>query len=96
MLLSAACGEWDDKGVDAYELAAQMLTQARVDGQCARTVVSDADADALQHALRKLSRTDQVGIRTARIDNAVVVVRVDAQLWSQDAATMRRKLTPPA
>ena len=34
-------------------------------------------------------------LRTARMDTAVVVVRVDADLWKQDAATMRTKLTPP-
>ena len=78
-----------------YDLAAKMLAQAAVDGQSARTVPSDADAQALRRALRELSRADAIGIRTARIGTAVVVVRVDADLWKQDAATMRTKLTPP-
>jgi hypothetical protein len=29
-----------------------------------------------------------------RLDATVVVVRLDAAVWQEDAATMRRKLTP--
>ena len=72
-----------------------MLTQAADEGQSARTVVSDADAEVLRERLRGLARAEQIGIRTARIDTAVVVVRVDADLWHQDAATMRSRLIPP-
>jgi len=35
----------------------------------------------------------QIRIRTARMDTAAVLVRVDADLWNQNAATMRAKLT---
>ena len=35
-----------------------------------------------------------VRIRTARMGDTVVVARLDARLWKDDAATMRRKLTP--
>lgn len=72
-----------------------MLAQAAAEGQSVRAVVSDADAEALREGLRGLTRAEQIGIRTARMDTAVVVVRVDADLWNQDAATMRSKLTPP-
>jgi hypothetical protein len=81
--------------VDAHDLAAQMLAQAAIDGQSARTVHCDAEAEALRQALRELSRAEHIGVRTARLDTAVVVVRLDADLWNQDAATMRTKLTPP-
>ena len=56
------------------------------DGQAARTVHSDADADALRQALRELSRAEHIGIRTARLDTGVVVVRLDADLWNQNGA----------
>jgi hypothetical protein len=35
-------------------------------------------------------------IRTAQMDDVVVVARLDASVWHDDAATMRSKLTPPA
>jgi hypothetical protein len=37
-----------------------------------------------------------VRIRTARMDSTVVIARLDAAIWQDGAATMRRKLTPPA
>jgi hypothetical protein len=46
--------------------------------------------------IRRLARTADVRIRTARMDDAVVAVRLDAQVWNEDAVTMRQKLTPPA
>ena len=44
--------------------------------------------------LRRRAREAGLRIRTARLDDTVVVVRTDARLWSEDAATMRRKLRP--
>lgn len=82
--------------MDAQDLAAKMMAECAGDGQSARTVVADADAAALRQALRESARAGQIRIRTARMDTAVVVVRVDADLWNQDSATMRAKLTPPA
>jgi hypothetical protein len=76
--------------------AAQMLEQCIADGQSARRVSTSGDADVLRHALRQAARDQHVRIRTAYIDDAVVVVRTDADLWNDDAATMRAKLTPPA
>ncbi len=72
-----------------------MMAEAVADGQSARKVVTDADAAALRQALRVSARAGQIRIRTARMDTAVVLVRLDADLWNQDAATMRAKLTPP-
>jgi hypothetical protein len=46
--------------------------------------------------LRSLARDAGVRIRTARMESTVVIARLDAAIWQDDAATMRRKLTPPA
>ncbi len=65
-------------------------------GQAARRIAGDADAAAVREALRAAARSSGVRIRTARLDDTVVVARTDATLWTDDTATMRRKLTPPA
>ena len=82
--------------VSITTLAAQMLMQCITDGQSARRVSTDADAETLRRALRQAARAQHVRIRTARIDEAVVVVRTDAALWNDNTATMRAKLTLPA
>ena len=92
---------WNEVGwhtrrvVDVDGLAAEMWAVARVREQCARRVMSDADADAIRARIRHLAATDGIKIRTARMADTVVVVRLDAKVWSQDAATMRKKLAPP-
>lgn len=82
------------EGVDAHDVAAEMLAESADSGQSARTVIADADAAVLRQVLRQSARAEQVQIRTARLGTAVVLVRVDADLWIEDAATMRAKLTP--
>jgi len=76
-------------------LATRMLAECAREGQCARRVPDEQDAAQVRSALRRGARTRGMSIRTARIDDAVVVVRTDAALWGEDAATMRAKLTPP-
>jgi len=56
--------------------------------------VDDLEAEGLRAALLRLGRARDVRLRTARIDETVVVARLDAQLWQDDRATMRAKLTP--
>ena len=73
-----------------------MLTECVAAGQSARRVADDADAAAVRAALRARARASGTRIRTARLDDTVVVARTDAALWTDDTATMRRKLTPPA
>lgn len=73
-----------------------MLSQCVDVGQSARRVDSDADAATLRGELRRSARAAALRIRTARLGDTVVVARTDAQLWRDDAATMRRKLTPPS
>lgn len=82
--------------VDTGEpLARAMFVQVLVDGQSSRRVADDVRAAAVRAALRQLGRSAGVRLRTARLDDLVVVARLDAAIWDDDAATMRSKLTPP-
>ena len=80
--------------MDPESVAAEMLDECARAGQAARRVADDADAAAIRSELRRLARAVRVRIRTARMDGTVVAARTDAQLWNDDAATMRAKLTP--
>ncbi len=71
-----------------------MLRAAVRDEQCVRRIESEDDATRVRLELRRLARRDGVHMRTARIGDTVVVVRLDAAVWHEDAATMRRKLSP--
>ena len=71
-----------------------MLQTAVRDEQCVRRIESEDDATRVRLELRKLARRDGVHMRTARIGDTVVVVRLDAAVWNEDTATMRRKLSP--
>lgn len=71
-----------------------MLAECVTSEQSVRRVTATDEASAVRAELRALARADGVRIRTARLDDTVVVVRVDARIWHDDAATMRRKLTP--
>lgn len=75
-------------------LAGQMFAETVRDGQSARRVVDDLQADRIREALRRLGRANGVRLRTARMTNTVAVARLDAQVWQDDQATMRAKLTP--
>ena len=79
--------------MDVAQLAAEMMSQCLAEGQAARTVASDDDAAAVRQSLRESARSRRVRVRTARRESAVVVARVDAAVWTDDAATMRAKLT---
>ncbi|WP_375424460.1 hypothetical protein [uncultured Friedmanniella sp.] len=80
--------------MDASELAAELLAGCVADGQAVRRVPVDAEADLVRAELRRLARRGDVRVRTARLDDTVVVARTDAALWTDDTVTMRRKLTP--
>lgn len=81
--------------MDVPGLAAEMLTACLIDGQAARRVAADDEAERVRDELRRLARRDDVRVRTARLGDTVVVARTDAALWNDDTATMRRKLSPP-
>ncbi len=72
-----------------------MLAECASAGQSARRVAA-AVADDLRVELRAKAREQQMRIRTAQMDDVVVVARLDASLWNDDTATMRAKLAPPA
>lgn len=80
--------------MDAGSHARQLFDMCVTEGQAARRIESDADAEAVRAELRRLARAAGVSIRTARLADTVVVARTDARLWRDDTATMRRKLTP--
>lgn len=79
---------------DAAATALDMWAIAREQEQCARRVPSDDVAARIRDELRQLAARDRIKIRTARLADTVVVVRLDARVWRQDAATMRAKLSP--
>jgi hypothetical protein len=73
-----------------------MFDECVAEGQSARRVPEGELVAQVRAEIRRLARTADVRIRTARMDDAVVAVRLDAQVWNEDAVTMRQKLTPPA
>ena len=75
-------------------VAEAMLAECTSAGQSARRVPAAA-VDDLRARLRAEARQHRLRIRTAQMDDVVVVARLDASLWRDDAATMRAKLTPP-
>ena len=80
--------------MDVEGLAEALLAAAIAEEQGVRRVADDADAAAVRARVRVLARERGARIRTARLEGTVVVVRTDAAVWHEDAATMRRKLTP--
>ncbi|QIG43349.1 hypothetical protein G5V58_11750 [Nocardioides anomalus] len=80
----------------AEPLAVALWEQARDHEQAVRRVPDDDVARDVRARVRALAAGSGVRIRTARIDDTVVVVRLDAAVWDDDTATMRRKLGLPA
>ncbi|MEP7091920.1 MAG: hypothetical protein ABI776_17595 [Nocardioidaceae bacterium] len=80
--------------METSALAQQLLEECVRDEQAARVVPSSDDALDLRAELRRLARADGLRIRTARVADTVVVVRLDAAVWSESAEQMREKLTP--
>jgi len=76
------------------DLAREMFDECLRGELSARVASDDEQTAAVRAQLRRLGREQQVRIRTARMVDTVVLVRLDAQIWNDDAATMRRKLTP--
>ncbi len=80
--------------MDVHRVAETMLAECESAGQPSRRVPAAA-ADDLRVELRATARQQQMRVRTAQTDDVVVVARLDACLWEDDAATMRAKLAPP-
>ena len=79
--------------MNAHELAAEMFAECVESEQSARFVPAEEQA-AVREELRALARADHLQIRTAGMEDRVIAVRLDAQLWHESTATMREKLTP--
>lgn len=77
---------------EAERLAMQIWSIARTQEQCTRLVPDESIASEVRERVRRLALQEGVKIRTARLGDTVVVVRLDAQVWNDDTATMRRKL----
>jgi hypothetical protein len=80
--------------VDVSSVAQDMFARVVEAEQCVRVVESDADAAALRAELRRLAKVEHLSIRTARLDDTVVAVRLDAAVWRESPDVMRAKLTP--
>lgn len=75
--------------------ADELWARARDAEQSVGRVASDEDAERVRTRVRRLAAAAGIAVRTARIDDTVVIVRVDAAVWQESAASMRAKLTPP-
>ena len=81
--------------MDAERLAVTMVETAIARQQAAHRIRPEDDVPAVRERVRRLARERGVRIRTGIVDDALVVVRADADVWHEPVATMRRKLTPP-
>lgn len=73
-------------------IASRMLDACVADGQASH-YVPPPQVDQVRDELRRLARARDIHVRTAVLEDALVVVaRVDAALWNDDTPTMRRKL----
>ncbi|WP_345479389.1 hypothetical protein [Amnibacterium soli] len=82
--------------VEAEGLAAPIRATGRDEEQCVRTVPDDLAAAVVRRRVRRLAAADGVRVRIARPGDAAVVLRLDAAVWTRDAATVRRTLAPEA
>jgi|GEM_PF-1998758 len=74
------------------EVASQMLNECVAAGQSTCSV-DPSDVGALRAELRRLAKDMGLKVRTADLgDGLVAIVRVNAAIWNDDTATMRRKL----
>ena len=81
--------------MDTAELASQLYRSAVDDEQSAYRIHAGDDVDELRRLVRQLARTDRIRVRTAVMDDVLVIVRTDATVWKENARAMRDKLTPP-
>lgn len=80
---------------DFNVLAEELLAEAVTTEQAVYELQLDDDPAALRAHIRLLARYRGVKIRTGTVADTVVVILVDAALWSQPAQVMRDKLSIP-
>jgi len=81
--------------MDPAVIAEQLMADCLANEQAVRVVTSSAAAAEVRREVRTRARQAGVRIRTARMQDRVVVVLCSAALWGESAAVMRAKLTPP-
>lgn len=79
---------------ETTSLAERLLAEAMKKQQASIRVDTNTPVAALRAEIRALARRHQVLIRTGLIDDVLVVVRADAEVWHEPAQTMRDKLIP--
>lgn len=79
----------------SMSLCDEMYAECVADGQSARIVADESDRLRLRAELRLRARTGGVRVRTADRGGVVLIARLDAAVWQDDAATMAAKFTPP-
>lgn len=82
------------EAMTVHDIAAQMYAECVRSEQSARSISAEDEAGAIRREIRSLARADGLRIRTARVENTVVAVRLDAKVWEQSTAIMREKLAP--
>ncbi|MFI8634073.1 hypothetical protein ACIGEP_15925 [Microbacterium sp. NPDC077663] len=75
-------------------LARTLLDIAIRDEQVAHRITADVDVPAVRGEIRRLARQEGVRIRTALMNDVLVVVRANAKVWTDTQEMMRHKLTP--
>ena len=80
--------------MDADELAERLLRGAIAHQQASHQLTDEDDEAAIRREVRVLARARGIKIRTGVVEDAVVVILADAELWGQSAAVMREKLQP--
>lgn len=83
------------RGDEVEAFADELWARARDAEQSVGRVASDEDAERVRARVRRLAAAAGIAVRTARHDDTVVVVRLDAAVWQESSASMRAKLTPP-
>lgn len=77
------------------DVAADLLAEAMAHEQVVRRLDAGYDLELVRMLVRRKARERNVKIRTALLDEHVlVVVLVDAAVWNESAEVMRAKLAP--
>ncbi|MEH3154623.1 MAG: hypothetical protein PGN29_04515 [Gordonia paraffinivorans] len=81
--------------MDVDAVSAALLRTAIRDQQASRRMDPGDPVAELRATVRALARAGGVRIRTGMVDDVLVVVRADADVWHESASQMREKLVPP-
>lgn len=74
------------------DLAQGLLARAIARGQAVVRCDASIPVEPVRARVRGLARDAGVTVRTGMVEDVLAVARSDAELWSDDTATMRAKL----